>query len=153
MIRRPPRSTHSNTLFPYTTLFRSPPILGGRYRSAWRSTRRSRGWWPWWPRRRRRRSLRGRASSSQQQDWYSRCKRRRDDEDDGRCGSCFWSRWPCEWPGRRSPPVLSCGVLEVAQDTKDIPGLLAFSSRSGVGVTMGVIWSISELRAWTIVVF
>jgi hypothetical protein len=24
MIRRPPRSTHSSTLFPYTTLFRSP---------------------------------------------------------------------------------------------------------------------------------
>src|SRR6186713_3559312 len=25
MIRRPPRSTHRYTLFPYTTLFRSPP--------------------------------------------------------------------------------------------------------------------------------
>src|SRR3546814_4736710 len=24
MIRRPPRSTHTDTLFPYTTLFRSP---------------------------------------------------------------------------------------------------------------------------------
>src|SRR3546814_1097583 len=35
MIRRPPRSTRTDTLFPYTTLFRSPthtsadPILGG----------------------------------------------------------------------------------------------------------------------------
>src|SRR3546814_7559937 len=30
MIRRPPRSTRTYTLFPYTTLFRSG-ILGGRY--------------------------------------------------------------------------------------------------------------------------
>src|SRR3546814_8867657 len=29
MIRRPPRSTRTDTLFPYTTLFRSP-ILGAR---------------------------------------------------------------------------------------------------------------------------
>src|SRR3546814_12683147 len=28
MIRRPPRSTRTDTLFPYTTLFRSPPALG-----------------------------------------------------------------------------------------------------------------------------
>src|SRR3546814_5229454 len=27
MIRRPPRSTRTDTLFPYTTLFRSPPDL------------------------------------------------------------------------------------------------------------------------------
>src|SRR3546814_3415241 len=27
MIRRPPRSTRPDTLFPYTTLFRSPPAL------------------------------------------------------------------------------------------------------------------------------
>src|SRR3546814_19596228 len=27
MIRRPPRSTRTDTLFPYTTLFRSPPVL------------------------------------------------------------------------------------------------------------------------------
>src|SRR3546814_2487469 len=27
MIRRPPRSTHTDTLFPYTTLFRSQPLL------------------------------------------------------------------------------------------------------------------------------
>src|SRR3546814_10013341 len=26
MIRRPPRSTRTETLFPYTTLFRSPPL-------------------------------------------------------------------------------------------------------------------------------
>src|SRR3546814_6046011 len=31
MIRRPPRSTRTDTLFPYTTLFRSPALLlGGR---------------------------------------------------------------------------------------------------------------------------
>src|SRR3546814_9397070 len=29
MIRRPPRSTRTDTLFPYTTLFRSPRRLGG----------------------------------------------------------------------------------------------------------------------------
>src|SRR5213075_2644877 len=29
MIRRPPRSTQQGTLFPYTTLFRSPPRLVG----------------------------------------------------------------------------------------------------------------------------
>src|SRR3546814_4852508 len=27
MIRRPPRSTRTDTLFPYTSLFRSPPVL------------------------------------------------------------------------------------------------------------------------------
>src|SRR3546814_17490006 len=30
MIRRPPRSTRTDTLFPYTTLFRSTSIAGGR---------------------------------------------------------------------------------------------------------------------------
>src|SRR3546814_15013131 len=30
MIRRPPRSTRTDTLFPYTTLFRSPLERGGR---------------------------------------------------------------------------------------------------------------------------
>src|SRR3546814_6528178 len=30
MIRRPPRSTRTDTLFPYTTLFRSPVIERGR---------------------------------------------------------------------------------------------------------------------------
>src|SRR3546814_4379845 len=29
MIRRPPRSTRTDTLFPYTTLFRSPAPVGG----------------------------------------------------------------------------------------------------------------------------
>src|SRR3546814_8117553 len=29
MIRRPPRSTRTDTLFPYTTLFRSPACSGG----------------------------------------------------------------------------------------------------------------------------
>src|SRR3546814_12970901 len=29
MIRRPPRSTRTDTLFPYTTLFRSPFLRGG----------------------------------------------------------------------------------------------------------------------------
>src|SRR3546814_14134771 len=34
MIRRPPRSTRTDTLFPYTTLFRSPlgRIVGGAHR-------------------------------------------------------------------------------------------------------------------------
>src|SRR3546814_8813831 len=32
MIRRPPRSTRTDTLFPYTTLFRSPLTLPMRYR-------------------------------------------------------------------------------------------------------------------------
>src|SRR3546814_15636733 len=31
MIRRPPRSTRTDTLFPYTTLFRSKPALGGDF--------------------------------------------------------------------------------------------------------------------------
>src|SRR3546814_3750659 len=31
MIRRPPRSTRTDTLFPYTTLFRSTPGRQGRY--------------------------------------------------------------------------------------------------------------------------
>src|SRR3546814_18820729 len=32
MIRRPPRSTRTDTLFPYTTLFRSPSALPARAR-------------------------------------------------------------------------------------------------------------------------
>src|SRR3546814_12664389 len=31
MIRRPPRSTRTDTLFPYTTLFRSVTVLGTRF--------------------------------------------------------------------------------------------------------------------------
>src|SRR3546814_3130454 len=34
MIRRPPRSTRTDTLFPYTTLFRSPQIVDGHRRAA-----------------------------------------------------------------------------------------------------------------------
>src|SRR3546814_6283355 len=34
MIRRPPRSTRTDTLFPYTTLFRSRPADGPRRRAA-----------------------------------------------------------------------------------------------------------------------
>src|SRR3546814_20108189 len=30
MILRPPRSTRTDTLFPYTTLFRSPAFIGGK---------------------------------------------------------------------------------------------------------------------------
>src|SRR3546814_20503377 len=30
MVRRPPRSTRTDTLFPYTTLFRSPYVVGLR---------------------------------------------------------------------------------------------------------------------------
>src|SRR6187399_3611099 len=43
MIRRPPRSTQQRTLFPYTTLFRSPSARGAarpgtcRCRPCWRS--------------------------------------------------------------------------------------------------------------------
>src|SRR3546814_2864773 len=37
MIRRPPRSTRTDTLFPYTTLFRSPV----RHALAWRRERRA----------------------------------------------------------------------------------------------------------------
>src|SRR3546814_8615076 len=33
MIRRPPRSTRTDTLFPYTTLFRSPEDLPGAFGS------------------------------------------------------------------------------------------------------------------------
>src|SRR3546814_18819756 len=40
MIRRPPRSTRTDTLFPYTTLFRSPRC-GRHAGSAWGSTRRT----------------------------------------------------------------------------------------------------------------
>src|SRR3546814_706093 len=42
MIRRPPRSTRTDTLFPYTTLFRSPgrrPRAAGRRLSARTATR------------------------------------------------------------------------------------------------------------------
>src|SRR3546814_17164000 len=34
MLRRPPRSTRTDTLFPYTTLFRSVTAVGGSIRSA-----------------------------------------------------------------------------------------------------------------------
>src|SRR3546814_2176736 len=45
MIRRPPRSTRTDTLFPYTTLFRSPPsqslVLSGRSDTLWEPARAS----------------------------------------------------------------------------------------------------------------
>src|SRR3546814_5179052 len=37
MIRRPPRSTRTDTLFPYTTLFRSLPRVACKNRKVWRS--------------------------------------------------------------------------------------------------------------------
>src|SRR3546814_15098468 len=43
MIRRPPRSTRTDTLFPYTTLFRSLPMLSGLGRRGKRH-RRHRPW-------------------------------------------------------------------------------------------------------------
>src|SRR3546814_4979605 len=43
MIRRPPRSTRTDTLFPYTTLFRSDHVGDGRARAARRDDR-SRIW-------------------------------------------------------------------------------------------------------------
>src|SRR3546814_5280690 len=46
MIRRPPRSTRTDTLFPYTTLFRSHRPSGRSSRSAIRQSR-------WWRRPRR----------------------------------------------------------------------------------------------------
>src|SRR3546814_9314814 len=36
MIRRPPRSTRTDTLFPYTTLFRSPDQAPDLWRALWR---------------------------------------------------------------------------------------------------------------------
>src|SRR3546814_5781140 len=39
MIRRPTRSTRTDTLFPYTTLFRSRPHLANRRESAYIATR------------------------------------------------------------------------------------------------------------------
>src|SRR3546814_14602528 len=43
MIRRPPRSTRTDTLFPYTTLFRSSPV---HYRLHFAGNRRSGTWLP-----------------------------------------------------------------------------------------------------------
>src|SRR3546814_3999543 len=44
MIRRPPRSTRTDTLFPYTTLFRSPPsVEAGRRGSTQRIAGRASG--------------------------------------------------------------------------------------------------------------
>src|SRR3546814_6048968 len=42
MIRRPPRSTRTDTLFPYTTLFRSRPACPGTDRRPARGHRKSR---------------------------------------------------------------------------------------------------------------
>src|SRR3546814_6240242 len=42
MIRRPPRSTRTDTLFPYTTLFRSPRGRARRHRAEARRDRRGR---------------------------------------------------------------------------------------------------------------
>src|SRR3546814_4340911 len=44
MIRRPPRSTRTDTLFPYTTLFRSPISEGVSFRLAGFSQTLDRGW-------------------------------------------------------------------------------------------------------------
>src|SRR6056297_4246315 len=39
MIRRPPRPTRTDTLFPYTTLFRSEPSQDANFQTARRGTR------------------------------------------------------------------------------------------------------------------
>src|SRR6187431_3406322 len=44
MIRRPPRSTQQSTLFPYTTLFRSPPAPNRCAAISTMSTSRRRRW-------------------------------------------------------------------------------------------------------------
>src|SRR3546814_18841690 len=44
MIRRPPRSTRTDTLFPYTTLFRSPADIGHQKPEAVVDHRRLRRW-------------------------------------------------------------------------------------------------------------
>src|SRR3546814_2388946 len=41
MIRRPPRSTRTDTLFPYTTLCRSRGRPANRHRPSWRNSQRS----------------------------------------------------------------------------------------------------------------
>src|SRR3546814_16400711 len=43
MIRRPPRSTRTDTLFPYTTLFRSPARASDKRRQIWGTVS---VWWP-----------------------------------------------------------------------------------------------------------
>src|SRR3546814_3590955 len=69
MIRRPPRSTRTDTLFPYTTLFRSQPLrwcwlhiadtwagpecAGNQQRATWRKHRQSRDFRSAYPARRR----------------------------------------------------------------------------------------------------
>src|SRR3546814_15842277 len=45
MIRRPPRSTRTDTLFPYTTLFRSSPLLADATLAAQNVAET-----PWWTR-------------------------------------------------------------------------------------------------------
>src|SRR3546814_15338754 len=49
MIRRPPRSTRTDTLFPYTTLFRSLPIPGiaTAIFACWVVRRNPDRFWPW----------------------------------------------------------------------------------------------------------
>src|SRR3546814_19646966 len=44
MIRRPPRSTRTDTLFPYTTLFRSIIFERGNFLSAAKRSKRPRSW-------------------------------------------------------------------------------------------------------------
>src|SRR3546814_1872459 len=61
MIRRPPRSTRTDTLFPYTTLFRSSPSPTARH-----ALRRGR-WRPWERRRRGRASSRSEEHTSELQ--------------------------------------------------------------------------------------
>src|SRR3546814_12787586 len=46
MIRRPPRSTRTDTLFPYTTLFRSKASSKEKAAPAKRGTRLSADWFP-----------------------------------------------------------------------------------------------------------
>src|SRR3546814_8867792 len=49
MIRRPPRSTRTDTLFPYTTLFRSCTRARGNFRSLWCHPRLGHYGSPWGP--------------------------------------------------------------------------------------------------------
>src|SRR3546814_3618095 len=101
MIRRPPRSTRTDTLFPYTTLFRSGPLVGARSRAVLLPARRSRRDDP-------------------------RSRRKRDARDGRQFRSC-----PGDRPGARrnrgAGPAADAGAARSEEHTSELQSLMRIS--------------------------
>src|SRR3546814_10248886 len=116
MIRRPPRSTRTDTLFPYTTLFRSPANLA--LRGPGRSARRAAGRRSWGPRRAR---VPGRRATPDQDGGQGPGSRH------VMAGGPDASPSTAKRPPPRSAPVAPAAVVRSEEHTSELQSLMRIS--------------------------